>query len=223
MVLEGLLMAANKPKNAQKIPAMDVCQTPPYALEPLYPYIPKHWTIWESAAGPEELLATALREHGYIVHATDLLYGECYDRFKYKSPEYDIELTNVPFSIKYEWLAQSFSDGKRFALLVPYETTFAGKFQELFKQYNGKPWHIEVLSPTSRIDFKMPELGWGDYKEDKKTGKLKWVDSSSQMPTVWLTWGLEVHESKNIDDVLFTYYVPINKKKYNKDNTERIK
>ena len=30
---------------------MDQCQTPTYAVEPLLPYIPKEWLVWESAAG----------------------------------------------------------------------------------------------------------------------------------------------------------------------------
>lgn len=205
----------NKPKTSQKIDItklsnMDVCQTPPHALECLYPYLDKEWIIWESACGPEQILVKTLREKDYKVIASDLLWGEQYNRFHYKPDfiEYDIEITNMPFSIKYRWLAQAFKDGKRFALLAPYETTFAKEFQNLFAQYNGDPWQIEILSPERRINYKMPNKGW---------------DSSAQMPTCWITWGLEVHHTKNIDETLFTYYVPMRSVKYNDDNTPIVK
>jgi hypothetical protein len=199
---------ANKPKKSRtidtkKVSGFDVCQTPPHALEPLYPYLHKDWIIWESACGPEQLLVHTLRAQGYTVQATDLLMG--YNRFSYNPIVYDIELTNMPFSIKYKWLEQAFNDGKRFALLAPYETPAAAAFQKLFARYNGKPWQIEILAPQRRINYKMPNKGW---------------DSSAQMPTCWITWGLEVHQTKTVDDVLMTFYVPMRSAKYDEDNKE---
>lgn len=182
---------------------MDICQTPPHALEPLYPYLNKDWIIWESACGPEELLAYALTDQGYEVIGTDLMYGPEYNRAIYTPTYYDIEITNVPFSIKYKWLEWAFKAGKPFAFLVPYETTAAAAFHKLSVQYNGKPWKIEKLTPQRRINYKMPNKGW---------------DSSAQMPTCWLTWGLEIHITKNIDEVLFEYNVPMRSVKYDENN-----
>lgn len=218
---------ANKPKtnnagDPNKVSAMDVCQTPPHALEPLYPYLPKNVTIWESASGPEEILVKALADRGYTVHATDLMHGEIFNRFTYKHGLTKwIEVTNMPFSIKYEWLEQAFADGMPFALLAPYETTFAKEWQVLFNKYNGKPWFIEVLSPERRINFKMPFMGWGIKVWNEI--KQKWVKKgdSAQMPTVWITWGLDVSSTRN--DYLRTFYVPMRSVKYNDDNTEKVK
>ena len=224
-------MAANKPKkareiNTEKVSGYDVCQTPPHALEPLLPYLKKHWWIWESAAGPfdEMILATTLRSKGFSVTATDLQYSPTFNYFTYE-PDfiYDIEITNMPFSLKYEWLARAFERKHRFALLAPYETTFAGKWQTLFKKYNGNPWFIEILSPERRIAFKMPDMGWGKMVWDEKKQKDVWRDSSAQMPTCWITWGLEVGETqRSYSDFLRTYYVPMRNVKYNDDNTEKI-
>lgn len=206
---------ANKPKTNNKgdhtkVSSMDVCQTPRHALEPLYPYLVQNGykTVWESAHGPEQILVNTLRDKGYDVISTDLSDGEMFNRFTYtpKSLEYDIEITNVPFSIKYQWLAKAFSDGKPFAFLVPYETTFAKDFQNLANTYHFSPYAIEVLSPERRINYKMPNKGW---------------DSSAQMPTMWLTWGLRVHECR-IENFR-TYYVPMRNVKYNNDNTEIIR
>jgi hypothetical protein len=204
-------MSNNKPKTSNKgdinkVSAMDVCQTPPHALEPLYPYLPKDITIWESACGPEEILANTLCSRGYTVHATDLMHGDIFNRFTYKHGLTKwIEVTNMPFSIKYKWLEKSFSDGMPFALLAPYETTAAAAFKKLVEKYNGKPWHIEKLTPERRINYKMPNKGW---------------DSSAQMPTCWITWGLNIHHTKNIDDTLFEYYVPMRNVRYGNDNKE---
>jgi hypothetical protein len=207
-------MSNNKPKTSQKadstkVSAMDVCQTPPHALEPLYPHLKRmgYKFVWESAVGPENLIGTTLYKNGYNNIGTDLMYGARYNREIYNLRQdgfdYDIEITNVPFTIKYEWLSWAFRDGKPFAFIVPYETTAAEKFKKLFKQYNNKPWRIEKLSPERRINYKMPNKGW---------------ISSAQMPTCWITWGLEVHQSKNIDEVLFEYDVPMRNVKYDSNN-----
>jgi len=219
-------MTNNKPKtnrkaDKNKVSKMDVCQTPPHALEPLYPHLERNGfsIIWESAVGPEQLLADAMRNKGYNVWGTDLLMGDKYNRFTYRPLiNYDIEITNVPFSIKYYWLNVAFDDGKPFAFLVPYETTFAKEFQILFEEYNNKPWPIEVLSPERRINYKMPEMGWGITVWDEEKQKYVKRGESAQMPTAWLTWGLNVYKTRA--DYLRTYYVPMRKVKYAKDNQE---
>ncbi len=212
----------NRAGDKAKVSQMDVCQTPPHALEPLYPYLKKDWLIWESAVGPEKLIQQTLESKGFIVIGTDLMYGDRYNRFTYQPIHYDIEITNVPFSIKYDWLAQAFKDGKRFALLVPYETTAAKEFKLLHKQYNHKPWTIEKLSPERRINFKMPNLGWGVTVYDEVKGKFVKKGDSAQMPTCWLTWGLEIHRFR-IQDALLEYDVPMRSVKYDKDNNPIVK
>lgn len=223
-------MTKTKPKtnragNTKKISMMDVCQTPPHALEPLYEHLRRmgYNRVWESAHGPEQLLVNALLSFGYEVIATDLSDGEQYNREYYKPNKnaYNIEITNPPFSIKYKWLEWAFEAGKPFALLMPYETTAAAEFKRLFKIYNGKPWRIEKLSPERRINFKMPNLGWGVTVWDEIKGKFVRKGDSAQMPTMWLTWGLEVHTVREIDDVLFEYDIPMRAVKYNDNNTEK--
>lgn len=190
-----------KPKNNYKPGPQDVMQTPPHALEPLYPYLNKNWFVWESAAGPERLLANELRKQGYSVHDTDLLDGDYFNYFTYEPLMWNVQVTNCPFSIKYDWFARAFELRKPFAILAPYETTFAKNWQKLFEKYNGNPWKVEVLSPERRIDYKTPYKGW---------------DSSAQMPTAWITWGLNVHRTRS--DFLRTYYVPMRSVKYDENN-----
>lgn len=212
----------NNPGDITKVSQMDVCQTPPYALEPLYPYLPIDVTIWESASGPEEILVNTLANKGYTVHATDLMHGEIFNRFTYKHGLTKwIEVTNMPFSIKYEWLTQAFSDGMPFALLAPYETTFAKEFQILALKYHWSPWPIEILSPERRINFKMPNMGWGITVWDEVKHKMVKKGDSAQMPTAWITWGLEVYKQRETS--FYTYHVPMKTMKYNDDNTPKDK
>ncbi len=187
---------ANKPKQNNKGGAMDICQTPPHALEPLYPYLPLDTIIWESACGPERLLVRTLQAKGYKVHSTDLLYGQ--NRFTYKHDLVKwIEVTNVPFSLKYQWLEQAFEDNMPFAFLAPYETTAAGTFHKLVAKYG----QVEVLAPERRINYKMPNKGWG---------------GTAQMPTCWITRGLDVFVTR--EPSFLTYTVPMRSVQYDSDN-----
>lgn len=215
----------NKPKtnnagDTNKISQMDICQTPPHALEPLYPHLDRMGfkVIWESAHGPEFLLSNALSNRGYLVWSSDLSNGEQFNRFKYNPPYYQIEITNVPFSIAIEWLEQGFKDDKPFAYLMPYEKTARADFKKLARDYHYKPWAVEVLSPERRINFKMPNLGWGVTVWDEEKQKYVKRGESAQMPTMWLTWGLEIWKTRK--ELFLTYDVPMRKVKYDKYNQE---
>jgi hypothetical protein len=81
-------------------------------------------------------------------------------------------VTNPPYSIKYDWLARCYALGKPFALLMPVEMIAASTAQRLFKQYG-----IEILMPDKRINFKMPNAGWG---------------GTAQFPTCWYTFRLSI-------------------------------
>ncbi len=218
-------MTKNKLKNnyaadPYKVIQMDVCQTPPHALEPLYEHIDRmgYTIIWESAAGPEQILSKTLNDKGYTVKSSDLLYGAQYNRLIYNPSRYDIEITNVPFSIAHLWLKAAYEDGKPFALLMPVEKLARQDIKALIKAYHQKPWITEVLSPERRINFKMPNMGWGITVFDEKKGKMVKKGESAKMPTVWVTWGLEIWKTR--DSLFYTYDVPMRKVKYDVTNQE---
>lgn len=146
----------------------DACQTPPTALNPLLPYLPKDKILWESAAG-EGFLVKKLALEGYRVEESELLRGQNY--FDYQPAEWDIQVTNPPYSIKYPWLEHAYELGKPFALLLPVETLGAKGAQKLFKA-NG----VEVMLLDHRVNFRMPNKGW--------------EGSSAQFPTAWFCWKL---------------------------------
>lgn len=152
----------------------DTCQTPPYALDAVLPYVPHHWAIWEPAAG-DGLLVDEIQNRGYWVCGSDVDGREfpVWDFFRSgESVErIDCIITNPPYSVKFEWLARCYELQLPFALLMPVEMLGAAAAQELFDKHGI---HVRFVSP--RINFKMPRKGWD--------GK------GAQFPTAWYCWNI---------------------------------
>ena len=161
---------ANREGDVKKVNNYDSCQTPTYALDPILPYLKPEWSLWESATG-EGFLANHLSKGGCQVITTDLIFGQ---NFFGLEPifSWHCQVTNPPYSVKYDWLKHSYELGKPFALLLPLETLGAKRGQELFKRYG-----LELILLNRRVDFKMPFKGF--------TG-------SAQFPVAWFTWGLGI-------------------------------
>jgi len=180
-----------KPKeNKGYVPGIyDNCQTPPYALEPLYQYIDTSF-VWECAAG-KGVLARQLNKVGIGTVATDisLSKGVTYNDFMSNGgiqvftngssqPDLCTIVTNPPYSIKYEWLERCYELGKPFALLMPVEMLGTAKGQRLFNEHG-----IEVIFMSPRVDFYMPNKGY--------------EGGGAQFPTAWFTWKLNLPNQIN--------------------------
>ena len=177
-------MSKQKPKvarsgDATKSLPFDRCQTPAYALDPLLPYIPRDWVIWEPAAGEGNIVKT-LRSRGYTVIGSDLLTEGIGDEvkggrnfFTWQPPHFDAIVTNPPYSVKFEWYARCYQLGKPFALLLPVEALGVGAAQKLYKAHGH-----EQLLLDKRINFKMPHKGW-------QSGEWR---STAWFPTFWSCW-----------------------------------
>ncbi len=157
-------------QDLNKSSGFDQCQSPIYALDPILPYIPKSWVIWESACGAGNL-TRGLRQVGYQVVDTDLLTG--YNFFTYEPATYNCQLTNPPYSLKLRWLELSYFRGKPFAILMPVELLGVGAAQKLFKQFG-----IEVILLNRRVNF--------------QTNKTSFAKSNAWFPTCWYTYGLGI-------------------------------
>jgi hypothetical protein len=163
----------NRAGNEKKSKKYDRCQTPHYALDPLIPFVPHKWLIWESASGDGQV-ATKLLLESYGVVESDLLTGQNF--FEYEPDKWDCQITNPPYSVKFRWIARSYQLGKPWALLMPVEAMGAAKAQRLFDEYG-----IEIILLDKRVNFKMPDKGY--------EGK------GAQFPTAWYTWGLGLGRS----------------------------
>jgi hypothetical protein len=162
-----------KPMSNRGNGKVNSCQTPAYALDPLLPYLPSHWTIWECAAG-EGFLATALENAGLKVLRSDIMLGQ--DFFSYRpDAAFDAVVTNPPYNpnkMKANWIKRCYEIGKPWANLLPVETIGTGEVQRMFNELG-----VEIIYLNHRVNFKMPNKGWG--------GK-------SQFSAAWFTWGLNI-------------------------------
>ena len=98
----------------------DECYTPSYAVEPLLEYLPKDKVI--SSEGKDFL--------------------------KDKLPEFDIVVTNAPFSKKDAFIKKCYELNKPFALLLPITTLQGNRRGQWFMEKD-----IEVLVLNQRVDF----------------------------------------------------------------------
>ncbi len=162
----------NRKSDKTKHNTMDYCRTPPYAVEPLVPYLPPTFTVWESCCGEhaEHFLLGALERREFDVIGTDILHG--IDYFSWEPQTYDIQITNPPYSIKYDWIQRAYDLGKPFALLIPLETIGSARAQHMAQTYGA-----EFILLDKRVDFFMPNKGYG---------------GSAQFPVMWWTHGLGI-------------------------------
>lgn len=167
----------------------DRCQTPPYAVEPLYQYLPKEWRVWESACGKGRIVA-ALTRRGYDVVGTDILNGQNF--FEMEPPTgCRVQVTNPPYSnpTKFQWIQRSYELGLPFALLMPVETIGAKGAQEPMSRLG-----VEIIWLSDRVNFEMPNLGFDG--------------AGANYPVAWFTWGLNIGRQMTFAKIYPTKPVP---------------
>lgn len=118
----------------------------------LAPFIPKHWKIWECAAG-KGYLEAAIRELGYDVTGTDIKTGTDFRTPLCPQPAGGVDMlwSNPPYKDKEGWLQRCFDIGKPFAMLMPITTLGEQKRVAMYKRYG-----IQVALPPARIEFETP-------------------------------------------------------------------
>ena len=124
----------------------DELYTPDTALDILLPYLPKDKTVFECAVGTGKLKDKMERD-GYEVVTSDDFFNEY--------PEYDILVTNPPFSLKDSFLEEAYKRGKPFAILLPITALEGLKRQRMYREHG-----IEILFPLRRTDFNGKGSPW---------------------------------------------------------------
>lgn len=127
--------------------AFDELYTPPYAIKPLLKYIPNGVkTIWCPCDNLESNIVKELLTNGYDVISSHIQEGK--DFFTWApTQDYDMIITNPPYSLKEEMLERCYELGKPFALLLPMTALEGTRRHALFK--NG----IGLVALDKRCDF----------------------------------------------------------------------
>lgn len=135
---KGYLTAENNSK-------ADEMYTPFYCVEPILKYIDKSIIVWCPFDKPWSAYVKMLIEKGNKVICTHIDDGK--DFFEYEPEEYDVIISNPPFSKKDEVLKRLYELKKPFAILLPMNSLQGKARYEYFK--NG----IQLLCFDQRIGF----------------------------------------------------------------------
>lgn len=119
--------------------------TPYYAVDHIMKYLPKDKTIWCPFDEEWSAFYRRLKEKGYKVVRSSLNEGQ--DFFIYEPEEWDVIVSNPPFSIKDKILERLYSFNKPFAILLPLNSLQGKSRYKYFKD------GIQLLSFDGRIHF----------------------------------------------------------------------
>ena len=159
---------SNKPPKS-KLGSNDF-QTPHGTFDNVFKYIPKEYKIWEPACGKGNLVQD-FTNRGYDIIGTDIQGG--YDYFQYEPENFDMIVTNPPFSIKDKWIERTYSFNKPFILLLPLTCLEGQKRQTLYREKG-----VNVMLFPNRINYETP------------TG----IGSGAWFPSCLISWGLDIPE-----------------------------
>ena len=124
----------------------DELYTPKEAILPILKYLDKDKIYWECTDFGESNITKVLKENGFKVKHTDKNEID----FLKDSPdfEFDVIITNPPYSLKNEFLKKCYEYNKPFVLLLPL-TALEGKERGKLYREQG----IEVIVLDKRINF----------------------------------------------------------------------
>ena len=113
----------------------DELYTPSYAIKPLLKYIPSNIKIWECTDYGSSNITKILKDNGYEVistHKKDFNFLSDSPNF-----EFDMIITNPPYSLKDEFLKRCYEYGKPFCLLLPLTSLEGIERGKMYKNYSS--------------------------------------------------------------------------------------
>lgn len=132
--------------NYMKNEKNDELYTPNYAIEPLLKYLPKDKIIWECTDFGSSNITKLLKQYDYKVISTHK------DNFDFLTDipnfDFDIIITNPPYSLKNEFLKKCYEYDKPFCLLLPLTSLEGIERGKMFREKG-----IDVLVLDKRCDF----------------------------------------------------------------------
>lgn len=119
--------------------------SPYYITDHIIKYLPKDKIIWTPFDCEWSAFYQRLKEEGYKVVRSSLQDEQ--DFFKYEPDEWDIIVSNPPFSLKDKVLKRLYSFNKPFAILLPLNSLQGKTRYKYFKQ------GIQILSFDARVSY----------------------------------------------------------------------
>ena len=128
--------------------ANDECFTPAYGVEPILKYIPKGTIVWCPFDTEEsEFVKQISKIEGVSVVFSHISFRQ--DFFTYEPEEWDIIVSNPPFTAKRKYFERVLSFGKPFALIMTSTWLNDAAPKQLFTEKD-----LQLLMFDKRIHFK---------------------------------------------------------------------
>lgn len=120
--------------------------TPAYVVEAILPYIPKDKIIWCPFDTEHSAFVSVLQHNGYKVVHSHMESNQ--DFFTYQPMEWDIIISNPPFTNKRAIFERALSFGKPFALIMSNTWLNDAAPKDLFRDRD-----LQLLMFRNRIHF----------------------------------------------------------------------
>lgn len=124
----------------------DELYTPDYAILPLLKYIPKNFVIWECTDFGNSNITKVFKNNGYKVISTNKREVDFLnDNINF---DFDIIITNPPYSLKDQFIQKCYEYKKPFCLLLPLTSLEGVKRGNMFREYG-----IDLIVFDKRCNF----------------------------------------------------------------------
>ena len=131
----------------------DELYTPKEAILPILKYLDKDKIYWECTDFGESNITKVLLENGFkVVHTSKDEVNFLKDKPKFN---FDVIITNPPYSVKNEFLKKCYEYQKPFMLLLPITALEGKERNKLYKKYG-----LELIILDKRINFMKKKNVW---------------------------------------------------------------
>ncbi len=124
----------------------DECYTPDYGVEPILKYIPKDVIVWCPFDTKDSEFVKQISRQNKVIYS-HIEKGQ--DFFNYEPEEWDIIISNPPFTNKRKYFERVLSLGKPFGLLMSLTWLNDSAPKQLFKDKD-----LQLLMFDKRMKFK---------------------------------------------------------------------
>lgn len=133
----------------------DEYYTPDWCMDYILPFLKKlkgkkeDFTIWEPACGKKQMIVKYLTRHGIKAVGTCITKGQKFNFLTHKPTfQFDMILTNPPFTLKKEFIDKCLEYKKPFIVLVPVRILDNTSWYPIYLKNN-----FSFLIPRKRIDY----------------------------------------------------------------------
>lgn len=127
----------------------DECYTPAYGVEPILEYIPSYATVWCPFDTDESEFVKQISLKNQVVHS-HIKNG--HDFFEYEPDNWDMIISNPPFTNKRKFFERALSFGKPFALIMTNTWLNDSAPKQLFETHD-----LQLLMFDKRMKFNQPD------------------------------------------------------------------